>query len=101
MADDIMTAQELAAYLKIDKQTVYRKFRRGELPGVKVGRVIRFRKAVIDAWLAGGKARANLERWEEIFRWGQAFAKERGITEEDVLAAFEEERYGRVASSRR
>jgi excisionase family DNA binding protein len=48
---DIMTVDELAKYLKLDSQTIYRKFRKGELPGVKIGNAIRFKREIIDSWL--------------------------------------------------
>jgi len=44
----IMTAEDVAKYLKITPATVYRLAQRGELPGAKIGRVWRFRKEAID-----------------------------------------------------
>jgi excisionase family DNA binding protein len=44
----IMTAEDVANYLKITPATVYRLAQRGELPGAKIGRVWRFRKEAID-----------------------------------------------------
>jgi excisionase family DNA binding protein len=50
MADDqIMTAEEVATYLRLDLTTVQRMAARGDLPAVKVGRYWRFRKEFIDA----------------------------------------------------
>jgi excisionase family DNA binding protein len=49
-----MTAKELAAYLKLNPQTVYRKAKKkGEdkLPSVRIGRSIRFNKNDINNWL--------------------------------------------------
>lgn len=52
MSDSIvMTVDELAAYLKLDAQTIYRKARKGEIPGCRIGRTWRFPKDVIDLWL--------------------------------------------------
>jgi excisionase family DNA binding protein len=48
---EIMTLQELAAYLKIAEKTLYGYAQKGTLPGIKIGTAWRFRKADIDAWL--------------------------------------------------
>jgi len=52
-ADDrLMTIAELAAYLQIPEQTVYRWRKRGAGPkGFRVGRHVRFRRDDVDAWL--------------------------------------------------
>ncbi len=47
--DQVMTAAEVAAYLKLDHTTVQRMAARGELPAVKMGRHWRFKKEAIDA----------------------------------------------------
>lgn len=48
---DVLTIEELAAYLKISKSTLYKLTRRGEIPCQKIGRHWRFRKEAIDRWL--------------------------------------------------
>ena len=53
MASDVMTVEELADYLKLDPQTIYRKFRKGELPGVRIGKAIRFKRDVIEVVTPG------------------------------------------------
>lgn len=49
--DSIFTIDELAAYLKISKSTLYKLAQEGKLPGQKIGRHWRFRKEAIDEWL--------------------------------------------------
>lgn len=49
--DVIMTIEELAAYLKIPKSTLYKLVREGAIPSQKIGRHWRFRKMAIDRWL--------------------------------------------------
>ena len=49
--DKLMTAKELASYMRLNPLTVYRKAREGEIPSVRVGRSIRFKKEQIDKWL--------------------------------------------------
>jgi len=56
MADEIMTVKELAEYLKLNFQTVYKKVQCGEIPGSKIGRGWRFQKAIIDRWLTEEKS---------------------------------------------
>jgi len=51
---EVMTVDELAAYLKIPKSTLYKLVREGEIPSQKVGRHLRFRKETIDKWLDQG-----------------------------------------------
>ncbi len=51
METEVMTVSEVAEYLRLNPQTVYRKAKAGELPAVRIGRAIRFRKAELEAWL--------------------------------------------------
>lgn len=50
-AEGIFTIEELSAYLKISKSTLYKLVREGKVPCQKIGRHWRFRKAAIDRWL--------------------------------------------------
>jgi len=89
---EVMTVEELAEYLKLDPQTVYRRFRRGELPGVRIGRAVRFKRDVIDGWLRMMSHRWDPEQRRELREWAERFAEERGISEDDVLTAIRERR---------
>lgn len=51
MNHEVMTVQEVADYLQLNKQTVYRKVRAGQIPAIKIGKVLRFKRDVIDGWL--------------------------------------------------
>lgn len=48
--EKIMTAQEIAEYLRLDKATIYKLAQEGKIPAVKVGRTWRFKKKLIDEW---------------------------------------------------
>jgi len=48
---DVLTIEELSAYLKIPKSTLYKLVREGKVPCQKIGRHWRFRKQAIDRWL--------------------------------------------------
>jgi len=47
----IFTLDELAAYLKVGKRTLYRLAAHGEIPAFKVGGTWRFRQSEIDRWI--------------------------------------------------
>lgn len=49
--EQVMTIDELAAYLKVAKSTLYKLAQTGKVPGQKVGKHWRFRKESIDTWL--------------------------------------------------
>lgn len=51
-----LTADEVAALLGVDRQTVYDYAGRGEIPHRRLGRRILFGRQAILAWLNGGKA---------------------------------------------
>ncbi|WP_028834414.1 MULTISPECIES: helix-turn-helix domain-containing protein [Pseudoalteromonas] len=51
MADDILTIQELAIYLKLNEKTAYRLASEGKLPGFKVGGSWRFKRVDIEHWI--------------------------------------------------
>ena len=53
-ADDVMTIDELAAYLKLSKSSLYHFARAGKVPGVKIGQQWRFQKIAIDEWMRTG-----------------------------------------------
>lgn len=48
---EVLTIDELSAYLKIAKSTLYKLAQEGKLPAQKVGRHWRFRREAIDRWL--------------------------------------------------
>ena len=55
---DILTLDEVAAYLKAGKRTIYRLAASGEIPAFKLGGTWRFRRGDLDKWIASriGKA---------------------------------------------
>lgn len=50
--DEILTIDEVAAYLKSGKRTVYRLASSGKIPAFKLGGTWRFRRAELDQWIA-------------------------------------------------
>ncbi|MBE0378125.1 methylation-associated defense system helix-turn-helix domain-containing protein MAD1 [Pseudoalteromonas prydzensis] len=51
MADDILTIQEVASYLKLNEKTAYRLASEGKLPGFKVGGSWRFKRVDLEQWI--------------------------------------------------
>ena len=49
---EILTLEEVAAYLKAGKRTVYRLAATGEIPAFKLGGTWRFRRSELDQWIA-------------------------------------------------
>ena len=54
--DEILTIDEVAAYLKAGKRTVYRLAASGKLPAFKLGGTWRFRRSDLDEWIAANLA---------------------------------------------
>ena len=48
----IMTTKEVAGYLKLHEITVCKYATQGQIPAIRIGRVWRFDKDVIDEWMA-------------------------------------------------
>jgi excisionase family DNA binding protein len=51
-ADEIFTLDEVSAFLKAGKRTVYRLAQNGEIPAFKLGGTWRFRRSELDRWIA-------------------------------------------------
>ena len=54
---DVMTIDELAAYLQLSKSTLYKLAQEGKVPGQKVGKHWRFHRTAVDRWLMKWKPR--------------------------------------------
>jgi excisionase family DNA binding protein len=50
---DVMTFEEVMAYLRIPRSSLYKLAQEGKIPSQKVGRHWRFRREAIDRWLEG------------------------------------------------
>lgn len=51
-SDEILTIEEVAAYLKAGRRTVYRLAANGQIPAFKLGGTWRFRRTELDGWIA-------------------------------------------------
>lgn len=50
----IMTTKEVSSYLKLHAITICKLSKEGKIPAIRIGRVWRFDKDVIDEWIAKG-----------------------------------------------
>jgi len=50
----IMTTKELAEYLRLHQITICKLSKEGKIPCIRIGRVWRFDKEVIDEWISKG-----------------------------------------------
>ncbi|TPW17379.1 MAG: PTS system, nitrogen regulatory IIA component [bacterium] len=48
---DILTLEEVADYLRLKPQTIYKWAQEKRIPAAKLGKEWRFRKSLIDRWL--------------------------------------------------
>lgn len=65
--DEILTIDEVAAFLKAGKRTVYRLAANGKLPAFKLGGTWRFRRSDLDKWIVSriGKATVDYDEGAE------------------------------------
>lgn len=59
---EVLTADEVRAYLRMKKTAFYDALREGKLPGFKAGRIWRFRRSVLVPWI---------ENQERLHGWRQ------------------------------
>jgi len=48
---EIMTLEEVAAYLKLKPQTIYTWAQEKKIPAAKLGKEWRFKRSIIDKWI--------------------------------------------------
>lgn len=87
---EVMTAKQLADYLQLNELTIYKRVRLGEIPVVRVGRALRFKKEVIDKWLETESGWD--QEFETLLSKTQEFGRRAGITERKIQQAVEEVR---------
>jgi len=51
LSNELMTIEEIAEYLRMKPQTIYRWAQDKRIPAAKLGKEWRFRRKIIDAWL--------------------------------------------------
>ena len=80
---EIMTPEQVADYLQLNKDTVYRYIREGKLIASKLGRNYRVPKSNVDLFLLATSTSQIAK--EALFNWLESVAeKNKGITFEEV-----------------
>lgn len=65
MDDRWISVEEIAAYLGVKRDTIYKWIDRRKMPAHKVGRLWKFKKDQIDEWVKSGGARRTKGKGEE------------------------------------
>jgi excisionase family DNA binding protein len=81
--DEIMTLEEVAKYLKLQPQTVYKWAQEGQIPGAKLGKEWRFRRRILDEWVDN-----SIVLSKGGFNWlvesSQACVARKGVSREEM-----------------
>ncbi|MCB1859934.1 MAG: helix-turn-helix domain-containing protein [Gammaproteobacteria bacterium] len=56
MEDRWLSVEEIAAYLGVKRDTIYKWIERKSMPAQKVGRLWKFKLSEVDEWVRGGGA---------------------------------------------
>jgi excisionase family DNA binding protein len=53
--EQLLTVEQVASYLQLQKSTIYVYAQRGKIPAFKVGRNWRFKRGDLDVWLENNR----------------------------------------------
>lgn len=65
MEDRWLSVNEIAAYLGVQTDTIYKWVSRKSIPTHKVGRLLKFKASEVDEWIHSGKANADNKKEDE------------------------------------
>jgi len=68
MSQDVMTVEEVAAYLSVAPDTIYDKVSTRDIPFMKLGNLLRFPRPAIDQWLLENTFRPLPSFYDELAR---------------------------------
>lgn len=60
IAEPWLSVEQIAVYLAISKETVYRWLEKGKIPAHRVGKQWRFKPSEVDAWVKSGNASESM-----------------------------------------
>ncbi len=83
MTNDIMTVEDVARYLKLKPQTVYKWAQEGRIPATKLGKEWRFRRRILDEWIDTGIALSK-GGFDLLHQQGILTVKKQGLSEAAV-----------------
>jgi excisionase family DNA binding protein len=82
-ASEIFTVEEVARYLRIQPQTVYKWAQEGHIPGAKLGKEWRFRKSIIDEWIDMSIALSK-SGFDLMYQSSWLSARRQGLSREEI-----------------
>ena len=86
---EVMTPEQVADYLQLNKDTVYRLIRSHKLAASRIGRTYRIPKQDVDSFLVANSSRPKVR--EAMFKRVMEFADKNnpGLSSDDVLEELE------------
>jgi excisionase family DNA binding protein len=81
--DEILTLEEVAKYLKLRPQTVYKWAQEGQIPGTKLGKEWRFRKSILDEWI-DSSILLSKAGFDLLIRSSQKAVRDQGFSPEEL-----------------
>ena len=90
MLRDIMTPEQVADYLQLDKETIYRLIRTKQLAATKIGRAYRIPREDLDAFLLANSTRPEVRqaRFDRVLAIAH---RNPDLNSDDLLAELERE----------
>jgi excisionase family DNA binding protein len=89
--DEMMTIEQVAKYLKLKPQTVYKWAQEGRIPGAKIGKEWRFRKRILDEWIDTAIALSK-GGFDLMFQESLLAVRQEGMEEKDIERLLRETR---------
>ena len=90
---EVMTTKQLAEYLQLNELTIYKWVQMGEIPAIKLGRALRFKKNIIDKWLETESGWD--QEFETLLLRTREFGKRTNITEKSIQKTISDVRSAR------
>ncbi|MDR0662963.1 MAG: PTS sugar transporter subunit IIA [Spirochaetaceae bacterium] len=79
MAEDILTIEDVAKYLRVSERTVYDWAQKGEIPAGKIGTVWRFKKDSVERWVNERLSGSKKTHQPPLIRVDEVIAPERVV----------------------
>src|SRR5437016_1231808 len=96
---EIMTPEQVADYLQLNKDTVYRLIREKKLAATQIGRAYRIPREDVETFILAHSTRPAVR--EALFRRFMAIAEHNpGVSSDDVLEELEQQDEERKAQAR-
>ncbi len=81
--NEIMTVEDVAKFLKVKPQTVYKWVQDGQIPGTKIGKEWRFRRSILNEWLDTSIALSK-GGFDLMYHQSLLAVRRGGMTEQDI-----------------